>query len=76
MCPGLSWIDFNRVTCKRVIDVPKIKIVRVIFILSISSERRHGQVVRAALLWCRKSPEGHEFKTGLRHPTTGKLSLS
>ena len=33
-------------------------------------------MVIAACLWCRKSLEGHEFEAGLRHPTTGKLSLS
>ena len=33
-------------------------------------------MVRVALLWCRKSPEGHEFKAGLHHPMTVKLSLS
>ena len=27
-------------------------------------------VVRAAWLWCRKSPEGCEFEAGLCHPTT------
>ena len=39
-------------------------------------ERRHGRVVRAARLWCRKSPLGCEFEAGLRHGMTGKLSLS
>ena len=39
-------------------------------------ERRRCGVVRVAWLWCRKSPEGRELKTGLRHPTTAKLSLS
>ena len=38
-------------------------------------ERRNSQVVRAAWLWCRKSPEGREFKAGFCHPTTGELSL-
>ena len=38
-------------------------------------ERRRSRVVRAAWLWCRKSPEGREFKAGLCHPTTGKQSL-
>ena len=33
-------------------------------------------MVRAARLWCTKSPEGREFEAGFRHPTTGKLSLS
>ena len=33
-------------------------------------------MVRAARLWVSKSPEGREIETGLRHPTTGKLSLS
>ena len=28
------------------------------------------------MLWCRKSPEGHEAEPGLHHPTIGKLSLS
>ena len=32
-------------------------------------------MVRVAWL-CRKSLKGHEFKAGLRYPTTGKLSLS
>ena len=33
-------------------------------------------MVRAAWLWCRKSPKGPEFEARLRYPTTGKLSLS
>ena len=40
------------------------------------SERRHGRVVRAARLWCRKSPEGCEFEDGLRHPTMKILSVN
>ena len=28
-------------------------------------------MVRAAWLWCRKSPKGREFKAGLCYPTTG-----
>ena len=36
-------------------------------------ERCHSEVVRAAWLWCRKSPEGIEVKAGLSHPMTGKL---
>ena len=36
----------------------------------------YSRVVTAAWLWCRRSPEGREFKAGLRHPATGKLSLS
>ena len=39
-------------------------------------ERRHSRVVRAAWLWCRKSPEGGGLEAGLRHPTIRKLSLS
>ena len=39
-------------------------------------ERRSGRVVRAIRLWCIKLPDGREFEAGLRHPTTGKLSLS
>ena len=39
-------------------------------------ERRHGRVVRAAWLWCRNSPQSHEFEAGLSHATTRKLSLS
>ena len=30
-----------------------------------------SRVVRAAWLWCRKSPEGHVSEAGLCHPTTG-----
>ena len=30
------------------------------------SQRRRSQVARAPWLWCRKSPEGCEFKAGLR----------
>ena len=30
-------------------------------------------MVRAARLWCRKSPEGHEYEAGLGRLTTGKL---
>ena len=33
-------------------------------------------MVNVAWLWCRKSPEGPEFKAGLRHLKTGKLCLS
>ena len=43
---------------------------------SLFCQKRHGRVVRDARLWCRKSPEGHEFEPGLHHPATGKLSLS
>ena len=39
-------------------------------------ERRRARVVTAARLRCRKSPLGREFEAGLRHATTGKLSLS
>ena len=39
------------------------------------TERRPGRVVRAARLWCRKSPY-REFEARLRHAATGKLSLS
>ena len=43
-------------------------------------EKQGGAVVkwliRAAWLWCRKSPQGCEFKAGLCHAMTGKLSLS
>ena len=39
-------------------------------------ERRRGRVVRAARLWCRKSPLSCEFEARLRHAATGKLSLS
>ena len=38
-------------------------------------ERRRGQVVREARLWCKNSPYGCEFEAGLRHATTGKISL-
>ena len=37
-------------------------------------ERRPSQVVRAAWLWCSKWPEDLEFKAGLCHLLTGKLS--
>ena len=39
------------------------------------NERPRSRVVRAARLWCRKSPDGREFEGGLHHPTTGKFSL-
>ena len=39
-------------------------------------ERLCGRVVRAARLWCRKSPYGCEFEAGLCHAMIGKLSLS
>ena len=39
-------------------------------------ERRRGRVVKAARLRRRKSPQGREFEAGLRHATTGQLSLS
>ena len=39
-------------------------------------ERRRSRVIRESCLWSRRSLEGREFKAGLRHPTTGKLSLS
>ena len=38
-----------------------------------SMEWRRNRVVKAAGLLCRKSPEGREFETGLRHPATEKL---
>ena len=34
------------------------------------NDMRRSRVVRAAWLWCRKSPEGREFVAGLHHPTT------
>ena len=38
--------------------------------------KRHcNRVTRVARLWSRKSPEGREFKAGLCHCMTGKLSL-
>ena len=47
-----------------------------VFSKLMSAKRRCSRVVKAALLNCRKLPEGHEFKAGLCHPTAGKLSLS
>ena len=44
--------------------------------MTVRLERRRSQVVRAARLWCRKSPQGREFEAELCHATTGKLSLS
>ena len=44
-------------------------------LLTATIDRHLGRVVRAAKLWCRKSPEGSEFETGLHHLTAGKLSL-
>ena len=41
-----------------------------------SFQHRCSRVVRAARLWCRKSPQGREFEAGLHHATTGKLSLN
>ena len=40
-----------------------------------SKERRRSRGVRDVRLSCRKSPEDREIEPGLRHPTTGKLSL-
>ena len=40
------------------------------------NEMRRGRLVRAVRLWCRKSQYCCEFEAGLRHATTGKLSLS
>ena len=42
----------------------------------VGGERRRGRVFRAARLRCRKSPSGCEFEAGLRHATTGKLSVN
>ena len=36
----------------------------------------HSLVVRDALLWCRKSPGGHEIANGFCHLTTRKLSVN
>ena len=35
-----------------------------------------GAVVEWLHVWCRKSPEGREFKAWLCHATTGKLSVN
>ena len=40
------------------------------------AERHSGKVVRATGLWYRKLQEGHEFKPGLDHLKTVKLSPS
>ena len=37
---------------------------------------RRGRVVRAARLWCRKSPYRVSSRLGCEHAATGKLSLS
>ena len=39
-------------------------------------QRRRSRVVRDALLFCRKSPEGREFEPGIHYPTTGKFSVN
>ena len=47
------------------------------FLMTLQTEERgRSRVVRAALLWCRKSSEGSEFEAGFRHLTTGKLSVN
>ena len=40
------------------------------------SERSRGRTFRVTRLWCRGSPEEHEFESRLRRPTTGKLSVA
>ena len=41
-----------------------------------TAERGRYRVVRVAWLWCRESPEDRGVEAGLRHSTTGRLSLS
>ena len=50
--------------------------VRQIWGLSGKVERHLSKVIRVAQLLCRKLPEGSNFEDGLRHWTTGKLSVS